>query len=94
MLKHASFKEEKEWRIVSSNLRVAPDIQFRANESSVIPYIEMALCKSESEIEFKRIFIDPATNSQFSKEAVSQLLRKNRVPQNAIRLSSAPYRSE
>jgi hypothetical protein len=52
MIKHDSFKEEKEWRIVSSNLRVEPDIQFRVSESNIIPYIEMALGKNESEIEF------------------------------------------
>jgi len=93
MLKHESFKEEKEWRIVSSNLRVMPDIQFRASDSNIIPYIEISLCQSEEEIEFTRIFIGPASIDQYSKEAVLQLLRKNRVPQNAIRLSSAPYRS-
>ena len=93
MLKHESFNEEKEWRIVSWNLRVTPDIQFRANESNIIPYIEISLCQSEEEIEFKKIFIGPASINDYSKEAVLQLLRKNRVPQNAIRLSSAPYRS-
>ena len=87
-----SFKEEKEWRIVSSNLGVVPEIQFRANESNVIPYIEMALCQAECEIEFKKIFIGPSSNNQYSKEAVLQLLRKNRISQNAIRLSRAPYR--
>jgi len=93
MLKHDSFKEEKEWRIVSSNLRVTPDIKFRTNESSIIPYIEMALCNNESEIELRKIFIGPASNNEYSKEAVMQLLWKNRVPENNIRFSSAPYRS-
>lgn len=93
MLKHDSFKEEKEWRIVSSNLRTAPDVQFRANESSIIPYIEMALCQNDSEIEIRKVFIGPGSNNQFSREAVLQLLRKNRIPENNIRFSSAPYRS-
>ena len=93
MLKHDSFKEEKEWRIVSSNLRVEPDIKFRANESNIIPYIEMALGKNESEIEFRKIFIGTASNNEYLREAVLQLLRKNRIPENNIRFSSAPYRS-
>jgi len=93
MLKHESFEEEKEWRIVSSNLRVTPDIQFRANESNIIPYIKISLCQSEEEIEFKKIFIGPTSVNHYSKEAVLQLLRKNRVAQKAIRLSSVPYRS-
>lgn len=94
MLKHESFKEEKEWRIVFSNLVGGmPDIQFRANESNIIPYIGISLCQSEEEIKFKEIFIGPASINHYSKEAVMQLLRKNRVPQNAIRLSSVPYRS-
>jgi len=93
MLKHDSFKEEKEWRIVSSNLRTEPDIKFRTNESNIIPYIEMALDKNESEIAFRKIFIGPASNNEYSKETVLQLLRKNRIPENNIRFSSAPYRS-
>ena len=93
MLKHYSFKEEKEWRIVSANLRTEPDIKFRANESSIIPYIEMALDNDGNEIEFRKVFIGPASNNEYSKEAVSQLLRKNRIPENNIQFSSAPYRS-
>jgi hypothetical protein len=93
MLKHESFKEEKEWRIVSSRLRVRPEIKFRANESTIIPYIEISLCQSEEEIHFKRIFLGPASNSQFSKEAVLQLLKKNRMPEHTIELSRASYRS-
>lgn len=94
ILKHESFREEKEWRIVSSILRAIPDIKFRASESNIIPYIEISLCKNEEEIEFKQVFIGPASINHYSEEAVSQLLRKNQMPQNAaIRLSSAPYRS-
>ncbi len=93
MLKHDSFKEEKEWRIVSSNLRTEPDINFRANESSIIPYIEMALSKNENEIEIKTVFIGPASNKEYSKEAVLELLRKYRIQENDIRFSSTPYRS-
>jgi len=94
ILKHESFREEKEWRIVSSILRAIPDIKFRASESNVIPYIEISLCKNEEEIEFKQVFIGPASINHYSEEAVSQLLRKNRMSQKAaIRLSSAPYRS-
>lgn len=93
MLKHESFKEEKEWRIVSSRLRVMPEIKFRANESNIIPYIEMSLCQSEEEINFKKIFLGPSSSNQFSKKSVMQLLKKNRIPEHAIRLSMTPYRS-
>lgn len=93
MLKHDSFKEEKEWRIVSANLRTEPDVKFRANESNIIPYIEMALDEGGNEIEFREVFIGPVSNNEYSKEAVIQLLRKNRISENKIRFSSAPYRS-
>ena len=93
MLKHESFREEKEWRIVYSNLSTIPDIKFRANDSSIIPYIEISLCQNEEEFEFKQVFIGPASINHYSEETVLQLLRKNRVAHNAIRLSSAPYRS-
>jgi hypothetical protein len=93
MLKHESFKEEKEWRIVSSRFYVKQEIKFRANESNIIPYIETSLCQSEEEINFERIIIGPASTNQFSKEAVLRLLKKNRMPQYSIMLSSAPYRS-
>lgn len=92
MLKHESFREEKEWRIVSTILIGSPDIKFRASESNIIPYIEISLCQSEEEIEYKQVFIGPASINHYSKEALSQLLRKNRMQKNAIQLSSAPYR--
>lgn len=94
MIKHSSFKEEKEWRIVFSSIMGKQDIQFRATDSNVIPYIEMPLCHSGNEIEFKKIFIGPSSSNQYSKEAVLQLLEKNKVQDNAIRLSNAPYRCE
>jgi hypothetical protein len=94
IIKHESFKEEKEWRIVSLNLGRRPDIQFRANESNIIPYIEVLLCPSEEEIAFKKIFIGTTSLiNHYSKEAVLQLLGKNRVPQNAIVFSNATCRS-
>ncbi len=93
MLKHESFKEEKEWRIVSSRLRVQPEINFRASESKIIPYIEISLCQVEEEVNFKSIYCGLDSANQLSKKAVMQLLRKNRLPEYAFKLSKTPYRS-
>ena len=94
MFKHKSFKEEREWRIVSSRFYgVKQEIKFRANESNIIPYIEISLCQSEEDINFKEIFVGPASSNQFSIEAVLRLLEKNRIPEHSIMLSCAPYRS-
>lgn len=93
VLKHESFKEEKEWRIVSSRLRVMPEIKFRATESNIIPYIEISLCRSDEEIDFKSVFVGPGSNTQFAIEAILQLLKKNRMPEHTIKLSKVPYRS-
>lgn len=93
MLKHESFKEEKEWRIVSSRLRIQPEIKFRANESKIIPYIEISLCQGGEEVNFKSIYCGPDSNNQLSKKAVMQLLKKNRLPEHAFKLSKTPYRS-
>lgn len=94
MLKHESFKEEKEWRIVSSRLRIFPEINYRANESKIIPYIEISLCQSEEdEVNFKSIYCGPDSNNQLSRMAVMQLLKKNRMPEHTFKLSRTPYKS-
>ncbi len=94
MLKHESFREEKEWRIVSSKLRIQPEIKFRASESKIIPYIEISLCQNdEEEVNIKSIYCGPDSNDQLSKNAVMQLLRKNRLPYHAFKLSKTPYRT-
>jgi len=94
MFKHKSFKEEKEWRIVCSRFYgIKQEMKFRANELNIVPYIEISLCQSEEDINFKEIFIGPAVTNQSSKDAVSRLLEKNRMPEHSIIFSNAPYRS-
>jgi hypothetical protein len=41
--KHASFSEEREWRLISSPN--PKDLKFRAGRSGIIPYVEIALPK-------------------------------------------------
>lgn len=47
LLKHRSFKEEREWRLISRSPGVNhPDLQYRPGRHSVIPYLEFSLTNS------------------------------------------------
>ena len=93
ILKHKSFSEEKEWRIVSSSLRDNPTIKFRSSNYGIIPYFEFPLCESKLKMNIKQIFIGPGNNNIHSKEALKQLLNKNNINFEKIIISRTPIRS-
>jgi hypothetical protein len=99
-LKHISFSEEREYRIVAAcnrPLKIIPDImkpakeiKFRTRNNLIVPYIE--LFKSiEEQLPIKSIIVGPHPYQQRQAEAVSMALEvaKIRVP---IRLSAVPFR--
>lgn len=49
VLKHRSFSEEREWRLVSSPLNIVhPKISYRAGRHSIVPYFEFDLVDAEN----------------------------------------------
>ncbi len=95
LVKHPSFKEECEWRLVSPahNNYVEPAIAYREGQSSLIPYLEMPLpINSNGAIAIRRTVVGPTPNPSLSLDAISKYLSKQGVAPNEVWNSMVPYR--
>jgi len=95
LLKHPSFQEEQEWRIVSpvvKNYRDTP-IRYREGISMLVPYIELSLTMPNGAIEFQHIYLGPTPNVNLSMNSLSNYLSRSHIsPREGIRYSQIPYR--
>lgn len=82
ILKHPSFKEEEEWRIVSPVFGdyVAAPVLFREGASMLVPYIELPLTMNPSEpIRLDQVYLGPTPNSVLSMNSLTMFLSKRGV---------------
>ena len=96
LLKHPSFQEEEEWRIVSPVLvdYVSTPVKFREGTSMLVPYIEFILGLGNDEpIELEHVVLGPTPNINLSMNSLTMFLSKMRVKVNAgISYCQIPYR--
>jgi len=71
-IKHESFKDEKEWRLVSRAISVW-DLEHRSGESMIIPYYSIPI-DYEGQLEpISEIVVGPTPHTELSKESVHSL---------------------
>jgi|HubBroStandDraft_6_1064221.scaffolds.fasta_scaffold03031_4 hypothetical protein len=91
-LKHPSFSEEKEWRVVSQIVDSNDNIKFRAGKSMVIPYGDFDLAE-DGKMPLSKIIVGPTPHKELSVQSVRQLLFSNNINDCVVVPSSVPYRS-
>lgn len=99
-LKHASFKEEQEYRLVAACNRIGKmidgkmkppkEIKFRSRNSLIIPYIELFKTVEEL-LPIKSIIVGPHPYQEKQAEAVRMALEMKRMDAE-VRLSAIPFR--
>ena len=76
-LKHPTFAEEREWRLISKvgrDLR-DPKLRFRAGKTRLIPYVEFMLPVRESNsMSLDQVYIGPAQDHNLSFSAITAFL--------------------
>lgn len=96
MLKHASFYEEAEWRLISVRVSGHKSMRFRAGRTTLIPYYEFGLIDDKNTGEtlpIKSITIGPTPNKDESWRSIKALLEgHNLSAQVKVVLSEIPYR--
>jgi hypothetical protein len=95
LLKHAKFKEEKEWRLISNDQAICKNrLRFRDGNSMIIPYIEFDLTMGNITIPIKEIVIGPNPHRDLARNALEELLSANEIDPHAVavRDSEIPYR--
>ncbi|SHO43075.1 DUF2971 domain-containing protein [Desulfopila aestuarii] len=93
LLKHPSFREEEEWRIVSPVITDYLDapVLFREGTSMLVPYIMFDL----SPIALQHLFLGPTPNKTISMNSLTMYLAKNGIrPERGISYCQIPFRGK
>jgi hypothetical protein len=91
MIKHGAFKEEQEWRLISSYYPVytLPEVRFREGASMLVPYLELSL--GENKPYFAEVILGPSQHGNLSTSALSMFL-SNQQLSNRTGPCGIPYR--
>jgi hypothetical protein len=94
ILKHKSFAEEKEWRIISRPLPCSHErFSYRPSASMLIPYFRIPLSSAQQPFEVQEVVVGPTPYPEQSARSVQGLLNHHSLRDVSVRVSSAPYRS-
>lgn len=90
-VKHKSFKEERERRIMIMNPR---KVHFGPKQSLIIPYCELDL-SGFTNLGIKEINIGPNINQELAKKSIESFLEWNKINVDQIQIenSKIPYRN-
>ncbi len=96
VLKHPSFREEKEWRIVSpvfTDCRDSP-IRFREANAMLVPYLEFDLqLEAGRPLQLDHLYVGPTSNINISMNSLGMFLAQNGIiPSFGIDYCQIPYR--
>jgi hypothetical protein len=97
ILKHPSFREEEEWRIVSPVITdyIEAPVLFREGTSMLVPYIEFNLIPQDnSPIALEHLFLGPTPNITISMNSLTMFLSKSGIrPDKGISYCQIPFRA-
>lgn len=93
ILKHRSFLEEKEWRLISYPKDSRDPLWgYRAGKSMIIPHFVFKLGSAVDENPISEIIVGPTSQQLLTMSAVSNLLCSNKIKCKSVAHSSIPYR--
>ena len=95
ILKHPSFEEEQEWRIVSPVITDFSEVSvhFREGTSMLIPYYKFQLTDGDnSSLELDHVYLGPTGNIELSMNSLELYLAKKLAsPRRGISYCQIPY---
>jgi hypothetical protein len=98
LLKHPSFREEMEWRIVSPIFSgdTGATVLFREAHAMLVPYVEFNLEPDPATpIQLNHLFLGPTSNINLSMNSLKMFLaQKNIHPAKGIDYCQIPYRQQ
>jgi hypothetical protein len=94
-LKHGSYAEEKEWRLIvlAAPSRDLKYVRFRNGSRGMIPYLPIGLfTKNDKKIGIDRVLVGPGENQGRATFAAKMLLSSLGYPDDLVIASETPYR--
>lgn len=94
ILKDSSFKEEREWRLISTPLHETTDnFDFREGNSMLIPFYKLPLYNSDGNFHIHELLIGPTPHPKLSRRSAKSFLSRHFHDQVPVSSSNVPYRS-
>jgi hypothetical protein len=94
ILKDRSFREEREWRIISKPLMCAKELfDFREGSSLLIPYYKFPLDGDGLAFRVHEVVVGPTPDEERSKMSVKSFLVRQGLENVPVEVSSVPYRN-
>ena len=94
VLKHPSFKEEREWRLVlRGRVEPEPRVSYREGRSGIVPYMPLRIRRNDGSLRIDEIVVGPNPHIELAKQAVISFLRASGVTHDGVRTSIVPYRT-
>lgn len=93
ILKDCSFREEREWRIISRPLMCkSPRFDFRKGSSLLIPYYRLPLDGEGLPFRVHEVIVGPTPDVERSKHSVKSLLVRQGLENVPVEASRVPFR--
>jgi hypothetical protein len=93
LIKHASFREEREWRIIWRPVGTWEKYRFRTGRTMFIPYVEISLVGESGQMTCGEIVVGPMPDQYIATRALLGFLTQQGVTWKSIRPSRIPYRN-
>lgn len=87
-IKHGSFREEQEWRLIISASFGEASVAFRSAHLGLIPYVELPL----PERAIASVVVGPGEQRELRRHGVERLLDENGLEDVEVRDTAAPFR--
>lgn len=98
ILKHPSFQEEEEWRIVSPAIAdyTSNQVHFREGTSMLVPFSEFHLFPLNGRsVPLEHMFLGPTPNAKISMHSLQMFLRKHAIePTQGADYCEIPFREQ
>ena len=94
ILKHKSFSEEREWRIITRPMAcVNKQFGYREGASMLVPYFRIGLASEQEKLTIKEIVVGPTPHPEQSCHSLQGLLVRQTMKDVTVRNSETPYRN-
>jgi hypothetical protein len=93
LLKHESFAEEREWRLISKPVARADHIKFRPGLSTIVPYLPFPLKLGTGQMEIHRIIVGPSPHMELSIKSMKSFFESKGLENVEVVPSNVPYRN-
>jgi len=94
ILKDCSFREEKEWRLISRPLMCSSKaFDFREGNSMLTPYYKLRLSDDAAGLKLHEVVVGPTPHPDQSSMSVKSFLVRHSLRSVAVAKSQVPYRS-